>query len=159
MNGLFLEDFTIGEVVVLGASRFTRDAIVRFARAYDPQPFHLDDAAARASPFGALCASGWLTAAEWMRCYVAYYSRCRKELMDRGATAPEPGPSPGFANLRWPRPVYVDDEVTFSTVPMATKILKSKPGWGMLRSDNRGVNQSGECVLSFDGKVMVRMHG
>ncbi|MDP9137689.1 MAG: MaoC family dehydratase [Pseudomonadota bacterium] len=159
MNGLFLEDQKIGEAVVLGSTRFTRDAILRFAGAWDPQAFHLDDAAARASPFGALCASGWHTAAEWMRCYVAYYNRCRKELIERGAPAPEPGPSPGFANLRWPRPVYVDDEITYSSIAVATTILRSRPGWGMLHSDNRGINQSGDSVLSFDGKVMARLRG
>ena len=94
-----------------------------------------------------------------MRCYVAFTTVCRKELIDGGATAPELGPSPGFANLRWPRPVYVDDEVTYSTTPTAKRILKSRPGWGMLSSDNRGLNQSGECVLSFNGKVLVRLRG
>jgi acyl dehydratase len=159
MRGLYLEDFAIGEAITLGTSLFTRQAIHRFARCYDPQPFHLDDAAAMASPFGALCASGWHTAAEWMRCYVAFYDRCRRELIERGAAVPEPGPSPGFDSLRWPRPVYIDDEVTYSTVPTATKILKSRPGWGMLICDNRGFKQSGECVLSFNGKVMVRVRG
>lgn len=157
MRGLYLEDHAIGEAITLGSSRFPRNAILHFARSFDPQPFHLDDEAARASPFGALCASGWHTAAEWMRCYVAFINRLREELIDGGMAFPEPGPSPGFQDLRWPRPVYVDDEVTYSTTPTAKRILKSRPGWGMLSSDNRGLNQSGECVLSFTGKVLVRL--
>jgi acyl dehydratase len=157
MNGLYLGDFVIGECVILGSSRFTREAIMSFARAFDPQPFHLDEDAARESPFGALCASGWHTAAEWMRCYVAFYASLRRNLAARGVPAPELGPSPGFTNLRWPRPVYVDDEITYSSLPSSAKFLKSRSGWGMLSCDNRGVNHSGECVLSFIGKVMVRV--
>ncbi len=159
MTGLYLEDFAIGETTILGTSHFSREAILRFARRWDPQPFHLDDIAARASPFGGLCASGWHTAAEWMRCYVTFCERIRRELTSRSAAAPAPGPSPGFDNLRWPRPVYVDDEVTYSTICTAKRILRSRPGWGMCSSDNRGVNQRGECVLSFRGKVLVPARG
>jgi acyl dehydratase len=157
MKGLHLDDFVIGETITLGTSLFTRDAILAFARSWDPQPFHIDDVAARQSPFGALCASGWHTAAEWMRCYVDFHDRVRRQLAERGVPAPEPGPSPGFNDLRWPRPVYVNDAVTFSMLPTATRSLRSRPGWAMLISDNRGINQAGLCVLSFSGKVMVRL--
>jgi acyl dehydratase len=67
MIGLFYEDHRVGQSVTVGAHEFTREAIIAFARPYDPQPFHLDDAAGATSLFGSLCASGWHTASVCMR--------------------------------------------------------------------------------------------
>lgn len=65
----YWEDFAVGDVFELGEYRLERDELLAFARRYDPQPFHVDDAAAAAGPFGGLAASGWHTAAIWMRLY------------------------------------------------------------------------------------------
>ena len=70
MIGLYLEEIAEGRVVELGQHHFTREAIIAFAKQYDPQPFHLDDEAARKGPLGVLSASGWHTAAGWMKSIV-----------------------------------------------------------------------------------------
>jgi acyl dehydratase len=109
MKGLFLEEIEIGSEEMLGSYQFTREAILAFAKRFDPQPFHLDEEAARRSHFGALCASGWHTAAAWMKCYVAFNDHHRRERKARGEAVPAIGPSPGFENLRWLKPVYPGD--------------------------------------------------
>ena len=81
---VFFEDFTIGETNVLGAYAFERDAIIAFARLYDPQPFHLDEDAAKATIYGGLVASGWHTASGFMRCFIDWLDRRRQESAARG---------------------------------------------------------------------------
>ena len=157
MKGLFLEEIKIGSEEVLGSHQFTRDSILAFAKRFDPQPFHISDEAARLSHFGALCASGWHTAAAWMKCYVAFNDRHRRERMARGESVPAIGPSPGFENLRWPKPVYPSDVIVYRCRMTDRRPLKSRPGWGLLASLNSGVNQNGESVLSFEGRVLVQM--
>ncbi|MGH6873442.1 MAG: MaoC family dehydratase [Aestuariivirgaceae bacterium] len=157
MKGLFLEDINIGSEEALGTYQFTRDAILAFAKRFDPQPFHLDDEAARQSHFGALCASGWHTAAAWMKCYVAFNQHHRRQRLAGGETVPAIGPSPGFENLRWPKAVYPGDVIAYRCLMTDKRRLKSRPGWGLLTSTNSGINQNGECVLSFEGKVLVEM--
>ncbi len=157
MKGLFLEEIELSVEDILGRHHFTREAILRFAKAYDPQPFHLSDDAAQQSIFGALCASGWHTAAAWMKCYVAFNAKCRAERARKGERLPSIGPSPGFENLKWLKAVYVDDTITYSCRTTEKRVLRSRPGWGLLRSANSGVNQKGEAVFAFDSKVLVQM--
>jgi acyl dehydratase len=159
MKGLYLEEIEIGTKELLGSYHFTREAILKFARAYDPQPFHLDDAAAAESHFGALCASGWHTAAAWMKCYVDFNEGHRRERAKRGERVPEIGPSPGFENLKWLKPVYVGDRITYFCSVTSKRPLKSRKGWGLLSSASIGINQKGEPVFSFDTKVLVQRLG
>jgi len=147
----WFEDLEIGARRDLGAYTFTAEEIVRFARAFDPQPFHLSDEAARATHFGALCASGWHTAAVWMKLMVAHM---QAEQAASG-TAPRFGPSPGFTDLKWIRPVFAGDTIRYTSVLTDKKDLKSRPGWGLLVHANEGVNQDGVTVFSFIGKVLV----
>src|SRR5262249_30088373 len=105
MMGLFFEECEAGMRFDLGKRRFTREAILRFARAYDPQLFHIDAEAAVRGPFGALIASGWHTAAGWMRCFVDSNDQARQERLERGEAVSVLGPSPGFRNLKWLKPV------------------------------------------------------
>src|SRR3954468_21513271 len=93
----FLRDAEVGAVRELGAYAFTAEAIVAFARAYDPQAFHLDPEAARRSHFGGLCASGWHTAAAYMNRMLTTRARDEAYTAARGPV-PEAGPSPGFKN-------------------------------------------------------------
>ena len=95
---LYWEDFPVGAVFEFGGVTLTREAIVDFASRYDPQPFHLDDAAAEASLFGGLSASGWHTCALTMRMMCDAY-------LNRSASLG----SPGIDELRWLKP-----EVNFS---------------------------------------------
>ncbi len=91
MIALFYEDHRVGQTAVVGACEFTREAIIAFARAYDPQPFHLDDAAGAASRFGSLCASGWHTACVGMRALIDYREAQRAAAAARGEPLPPLG--------------------------------------------------------------------
>ena len=159
MLGLFLEEIDEGLPVDLGSYHFTRDSILAFARKYDPQPFHLSDAGGRAGPFGGLSASGWHTAAGWMKCYVATNTAARAKLQAGGKALPEIGPSPGFTNLKWLQPVFPGDTVSYRGIVTAKRELASRPAWGLLSSLNEGRNQAGDLVLSFEGKVLVARQG
>ena len=85
--------------------------MIAFAAQFDPQPFHLDEAAAKASLFGALSASGWHTAAGWMKCYVATNQAAEARIRAEGRVPAPLGPSPGFENLVWHRPVTPGDRL------------------------------------------------
>jgi acyl dehydratase len=156
MIGLYLEDIAVGLSVELGSYTFTRESALRFAKAFDPQAFHLDDDAAAKGPFGRLAVSGWHTAAGWMKCYVATNEAARAKLLAEGKTAPELGPSPGFENLKWLKPVFPGDTVTYRSAVTGKRQLASRPQWGLVLSHNEGRNQAGELVFSFDGKVLTR---
>ena len=148
------EDIRIGETSDLGRHTFTAEDIKSFAARFDPQPFHLDAAAAR-SHFGALCASGWHTVCVWMRLLIDYRRREDEERLARGEAVAQLGPSPGFRDLKWLKPVYAGDTVSYGTEVLEMRPLNSRPGWGMIFVRNVGVNQHGEPVMSFISSVLV----
>jgi acyl dehydratase len=148
----WFEDLTLGTKASLGKQTFTRDAIIEFARQYDPQPFHVDEEAANNSLFGRLAASGWHTASAWMKHLVEGRKKFAGERARDGEPIPQPGPSPGFTNLRWHRPVYADDTISFAT-ELADKRVTSRPGWGLIFSRNTGTNQDGVLVYEFTGSA------
>ncbi len=150
----YLEDMQIGERAEIGHFNFTAEAIKRFARAYDPQPFHLDEEAAASSAFGGLCASGWHTAAIWMRLMIDYRVR-NSDAETAGGNQPRMGPSPGFNDMRWLKPVYAGQTITYSTEITELRNSRSKPGWGIMTSRNEGHNEAGELVFCFTGHVFV----
>ena len=154
MLGLFLEDIDEGMSVDLGSYHFTRESILKFAKQYDPQPFHLSDEAGLAGPFGGLSASGWHTASGWMKCFVATNNAARIKLLAMGKISPEVGPSPGFTNLKWLKPVYPGDTVNYRCAVTGKRVLATRPQWGLVFSLNEGINQKGELVFSFEGKVL-----
>jgi acyl dehydratase len=147
------DDLVIGRREELGSYTFTPDAIVAFAREFDPQPFHVDEAAGRASHFGGLVASGWHTAACWMRSLVAHRTRMNAILAEQGLPKPRFGPSPGFRNLRWLKPVRAGDTLAFASTLADKRASASRPGWGIAFSHNTAHNQRGELVFSFEGAV------
>ena len=151
----YLDDIKVGDRYDIGNHVFTADDIKRFARAYDPQRFHLDEAEAERSPFGALCASGWHTAAVWMRLMVDYRKRISDDMRARGEPVAATGPAPGFRNLKWLKPVYVGDTITYATEVIEVRPSASRPGWGLLGMRGTGVNQHGEGVLSFESTIFV----
>jgi acyl dehydratase len=150
----YFEDIVIGTRRELGTYTFTAKRIRAFASKYDPQPFHLDEEAGRKSLFGGLAASGWHTAAAWMR--TAIDSRPRRsgaaKADDDGMVG---GPSPGFKNLRWPKPVLAGDTITFFTEVKSKRASATRPQWGLIFVLNTGENQRGELVFSFDGSAFV----
>ena len=149
----FFDDLVVGERYELGSHTFTADAIKIFARRFDPQPFHLDEAAAARSHFGALCASGWHTASVWMRLMVQYQVREDAARRARGEGVATLGPSPGFREMKWLKPVYAGDAVKYSTEIIDKRVSNSRPGWGIMSIRNTGVNQHGATVLAFQGSV------
>ena len=145
----FWEDIAAGERAEVGRYTFTTENIKAFAQRFDPQPFHLDQAEAARSHFGALCASGWHTASVWMRLMVEYQNREDAAMRARGEAVATLGPSPGFRELKWQKPVYVGDTVTYSTEIIDKRPSNSRPDWGLMSIRNSGVNQKGEPVISF----------
>jgi acyl dehydratase len=144
------DDVVPGTRTELGRFTFQSADIIAFAAAYDPQRFHLDEAAAAASLFGGLCASGWHTGAIWMRLMVA--SRRRAEAAASGAVA-RLGSSPGFRNLKWLKPVFAGDTISYASTVADKRASASRPQWGLVFHQNTGHNQRGELVFSFDGCV------
>ncbi len=154
MLGLYLDEIEPGLTVDLGAYEFTRENVLKFASTFDPQPFHIDDAAAAKGPFGKLAASGWHTAAGWMKCFVAFNAAALAARKAAGKPFAEVGPSPGFSNLKWLKPVHPGDTVRYRSTVTGKRELASRPGWGIVMSLNEGFNQHGEPVFSFEGKVL-----
>ncbi len=150
----FFEDIKPGDRRALGSHTFTADEIKAFARKYDPQPFHLDEEAAARSHFGRLCASGWHTGSVCMRLNV-YAMRAEDDaLRARGEAFARSGPSPGVRDLRWLKPVYVGDTISFvSEVTQCRPV--SRPGYGLVVHQTVGTNQNGEAVYSVQGAVFV----
>jgi acyl dehydratase len=154
---MIYEDFEIGSVHRFGTHHFTAAEIRRFALAYDPQPFHLDEEAARASPFGAICASGWHTAAVMMGLLVRYFARERERATAGGRLVKHLGPSPGFDDLKWLRAVYPGDTVTFAGRIVSKRESRSRPGWGIVTLETTGANQNGETVFVVIGHVFAAL--
>jgi acyl dehydratase len=119
---LTFEDFTPGRVFDLGTTVVDRDEMLAFAQRFDPQPFHVDEEAGKASIFGALSASGWFTAGLWMRAYVD------------GVLARATGlGSPGGEEIVWPVPVFAGDELRASMEILEARRSRSRPNLGLVK--------------------------
>ena len=145
----FFEDIKIGQRREVGSFTFTADAIKKFAAQFDPQRFHLDEEEGKKSLFGGLAASGWHVAAVCMKLIVADGQRLAKEAGARGETTAAWGPSPGFRELRWIKPVLAGDTISFSSEVESLRASEKRPEWGILQARNTGTNQRGELVFSF----------
>ncbi len=151
----YFEDVPVGVTVELGQTVFHREDILAFAGKFDPQPFHLDEEAAKKSLFGGLCASGWHTAAMWLRHNIDHRNRINSQIVYRGGKLAKWGPSPGFEKIRWLKPVFVGDTIRY-TQRVRDKIeSKSRPTLGLVVADNEGYNQHGELVFSVVSKIFV----
>jgi acyl dehydratase len=115
-------EFTPGRVFDLGTTVVDRDEMLAFARRFDPQPFHVDEAAGRASIFGALTASGWFTASLWMRAYA-------DAVLSRAASLG----SPGGEEIAWPAPVFAGDELRATAEMLTARRSRSRPDLGLVR--------------------------
>jgi acyl dehydratase len=143
-----------GQKVITGTLLFTAEDIIRYAKKFDPQPFHVDAEAAKNYVFGALCASGWHTCAGWMKTYIAYWKSEVARLESEGIAAPKLGPSAGFRKLQWLKPVYAGDSVTYSVTLSESRSLASRPGTWINMTVCDGVNQHGEVVMRYEGTVL-----
>jgi acyl dehydratase len=152
----FFEDIEIGESDVLGKHRFTAEEIKRFAARFDPQPFHMDEEAAKQSHFGALCASGWHTAAACMRLIIDHQNAVAARMKEAGEPVAQTGVSPGFKNLKWLKPTYASDTLTYSAEVIGKREIASRPQWGLVFSRFSAVNQKNERVYEFEGALFVQ---
>ena len=152
---LWYEDAVEGMRADLGSYTFTRERILAFAAAFDPQDFHLEDGAADDGPFGGLTASGWHTSAAFMHCYVRFLDRIRAESQARGEALPPAGPSPGFENMDWLQPVYTGDVIAYALEVSGKRELRSMPEWGLVLTHITGRNQNGVLVFRFTGKLLI----
>jgi len=150
------EYFGVGTTIILGSHTFHADEIKEFARKYDPQPFHVDEDAARRSVFGRLCASGWHTAAMWMRYNLKKREDTGETPWDGPGPRPQFGPSPGFQNLKWLKPVYAGDTVTFTRRAIGHRALTSRPGWRVLTILCAAHDEAGASVMEFESAVLVK---
>lgn len=150
----FFEDRIEGETYSLGSHHFTREDVIDFARQFDPQPFHLDDEAAARSLFGRLSASGWHTTSIWIRQFVRFRQEIERDMSARGLRPAQYGPSPGFRNVRWLKPVYPGDTIEFRGRVDAKIDWRSRPDRGLIETENQGRNQHGEVVFAIRGRIL-----
>jgi acyl dehydratase len=151
----YFEDIRVGDVFEVGRHTFTADNIKAFATRFDPQPFHVDEAAAERSHFGALCASGWHTAVAWMRLMIDFRRRMDEAMQARGEPVAGIGPALGFRELKWPKPVYVGDTIEYKSEVIELRLSDSRPGSGLMTFRSTGVNQNGEPVISLVSTTFV----
>ena len=137
---MYWEDFTVGETYEMGRHTFTLEEILEFAAKYDPQPIHVDEAAAKASFYEGIIASGWHTCSVGMRFAVdSYINAC----VSLG--------SPGLDNIRWHKPVRPGDTITYRRTTLASRASQSRPGVGLMQGRIEAFNQPGELVMSNEG--------
>lgn len=151
----FYDDIRVGDRVELGSHLFTADDIKTFARQFDPQAFHVDEEQGARSHFGALVASGWQTASIWMRKLVDHRKREAEAMQARGERIPQVGPSPGFRDLRWYKPVFVGDTISYSVEVIEMRVSQSRADRGIVNMLGIGENQHGVRVISFESATFV----
>jgi acyl dehydratase len=143
-SGNYLEDFAVGQTFRSGRLRIDGQRARAFAAEFDPQPFHLDEAAARDSIFGELTASGWHTAAVTMRLLV------ETELKPVGGLV-----GAGLDECRWPRPVRPGDELRVECEVIDVRPSKSRPTQGLMKVRTTTLNQDDEAVLTYVVNMVV----
>ncbi len=145
----FFEDIKIGDRRELGSFTFTADLIKTFARQFDPQRFHLSEEEGRKSLFGGLAASGWHVGSVCMKLLVADGQRQSNEERARGEKVAVWGPSPGFRELRWIKPVLAGDTINYVSKIETLRLSQQRPEWGIVQARHTGTNQRGELVFSL----------
>jgi acyl dehydratase len=139
----YFEDFVVGQKITVGSIRVTRDEIVEFAKRYDPQPFHIDEEAARASIFGGLTGSSTHT--------FALSSQIHHQEGDEIALVA----NLGSENLRFPSPLRPDDEITLTSECVAARVSGSRPELGIVTTRGLLINQRDEIVMDMMTTFMV----
>jgi acyl dehydratase len=145
MSERFFEDFAVGQKFTSGTATITAEGIKAFAAQFDPQPFHLDEEAAKRSLFRGLAASGWHTAAVTMRLLV------ESDLHPAGGTI-----GAGGSDLKWPRPVRPGDVLRVEGEVLETRLSQSRPELGIVKIRLTTTNQAGEPVQISTPVLMVQ---
>lgn len=149
----------IGQTVPIGTHRFDAENIKRYARRFDPQPFHVDEERAKASLFGALCASGWHVCAVWMKLNVAFLAAGRAAALAEGRAFADYGPSPGLRDVVWKQPVFAGETLSYFTRPLALRERGRDDGFQLLTVEASAENSDGRPVMRFNSAVLVRVAG
>jgi acyl dehydratase len=147
MTGRYLEDFAVGQTFRTGRLQIDKERIKTFAAEFDPQPFHLDEEAARDTIFGGLAASGWHTAAVTMKLLV------ESDIKPAGGIV-----GAGFEELRWTRPVRPGDELRVESEILEVRPSKSRPDQGLIKVRTTTLNQNDEAVQVTVGSLVVPRH-
>lgn len=146
MTERYFEDYVPGMTSEYGPIPVDEAEVLDFARRFDPQPFHVDAAAAAAGPFGGLIASGWHSCALMMRLLAQEYLSAASSLG-----------SPGIDELRWVLPVRPGDLLTLRTTVADARLSRSKPDRGMVTTRVELVNQSGDVALRLVAMNLIRI--
>ncbi|MCW1931995.1 MaoC family dehydratase [Pararhodobacter zhoushanensis] len=142
---LYLEDFAPGQTYGSGRLTVTEADVIRFAKEFDPQPFHLDAEAAKDTLFRGLAASGWHTAAMTMK------------LLQGGELTPAGGIiGAGFEELSWPRPVRPGDVLRVHSEILEVRASQSRPTQGVIKVRGTTINQDDKPVQVFVGHLIVQ---
>ena len=141
----YWEDMPVGSTRDLGTITPTAEEIVAFATQFDPQPFHLDEEAAKQSVFGGLCASGWHTCSMAMRLMVTNF------LVESSSQG-----SPGLENIKWLKPVFPGDTLRLQHTVIESRPMTKRLDVGLVRTVWAMFNQRGEQVLHMEGYGMFR---
>ncbi|WP_169570160.1 MaoC family dehydratase [Sneathiella limimaris] len=139
MSSRYFEDVQIGDSQEFGSRTLSKEEIISFAEKFDPQPFHIDEEAAKSSQFGGIIASGWQTASVTMRMMV-------DNMIDTSASLG----SPGVNNLRWYKPVRPGDTLRVRSEVMSKKRSQSRTTMGTIFGKIEVFNQNDEMVMSFE---------
>ena len=142
-NKLYLDDLHVGQRFTSGSIRVDEERIKSFAEEFDPQPFHLDDAASRSTIFRGLAASGWHTAAIAMRLLVDGGLPLANGIIGLGG------------ELAWPNPTRPGDTLHVESEVIEIAPSRSKPNQGVVKVRSTTLNQDGQAVHVFTGKVLV----
>lgn len=140
---LYWEDFEVGSERNFGSHVVTEQEVLAFGREFDPQPFHIDAAAAAASPFAGLVASGWQTGG-W----------CMRMLVDNLLNDSTSMGSPGLESLRWKHPVRPGDRLRVRGTVLARRASRSRPEMGLVKSEFAVYNQNDTCVMTMLTTIM-----
>jgi acyl dehydratase len=149
---MYFEDASLHVKTVLGSYTFTEENIIAFARANDPQPFHLDKEAAERSPYRGLIASGWHTAAVWMKLMLEH----RRARIAAGEEQTQDNfVSPGIRDLKWLKPVRPGTTLTYTNESFAKRDWPSRPQFGLIEGMNEARDEVGELYYSFINRVLI----
>lgn len=144
MPKFYFEDFERGSVAEYGPKLVTREEVIAYASAFDPQPMHLDEEAARASMLGGLAASGWHSCAMMMRMICDWF------VLDSASMG-----APGVDEVKWLKPVRPGDELTLRRTVLETRTSKSRPEMGFVKFDFEFINQARERVMTLTCTLMI----
>ena len=139
----YWEDFQVGDSQIIGRRVIDQSEMIEFAREFDPQPFHVDEVAAKTSFFGGIIASGWHT------CSIVMRMMCDSYLNESASFG-----SPGLDNIRWLKPVRPGDEITARRIVVESRASASRPAMGLVKTRWEIHNQNGELVLTMEGYGM-----